>query len=84
MYIFFEQYAYDATQKAVRDGLAGIVPEWQNIDCKIAVDYVGYYFEPALHDCVFILPKVLLRDEGCHSVLVIDKNHIVSPEDVIT
>lgn len=84
MYIFFEQYAYDATQKAVRDGLAGIVPEWQNIDCKIAVDYVGYYFEPALHDCVFILPKVLLRDEGCHSVLVIDKNHTINPEDIIT
>ncbi len=84
MYIFFEKYPYDATAKAVRDGLVGCERQWQNIDKKIAVDYVGYYFEPTVKDCVFILPKVLLKDVDKETYLVVNKDYLVCPEDIIT
>lgn len=36
----------------------------QNIEQKIAVSYVGYFYNPKVKDVVFILPKVLIDEQG--------------------
>lgn len=33
-------------------------------DTKLSVDYVGYFYSRSLKDCVFILPNVLLDENG--------------------
>lgn len=58
MRILIEQYQYDVS--AVKDVLHGIDP-LTNIDGKVSIHYVGYYYNSHLKDCVFILPKVLLK-----------------------
>lgn len=58
MRVLIESYAYEATESilsVVRD-LGPII----GVQGKISVEYVGYYYNTTLHDCVFILPKVLL------------------------
>lgn len=59
MRILIEENQYDAA--AIRDVLHGI-DALENVEGKVAVQYVGYYYNAALKDCVFILPKVLLKD----------------------
>ena len=61
MRILIEEYQYDAAD--VRDVLQGI-EALENVEGKVSVHYVGYYYNVALGDCVFILPKVMLKDEG--------------------
>lgn len=60
MRILIEEYQYD--YEDVRDVLKGfgVLP---NGDGKLSLSYVGYYFndDPAVNDCVFLLPKVLLE-----------------------
>lgn len=58
MRILIEEYQYEAS--AVRDILHGIDP-LANVEGKVSIHYVGYYYNRLLEDCVFILPKVLLR-----------------------
>ena len=36
----------------------------ENVGGEISVGYVGYYYNPQLKDCVFILPKVLVNEEN--------------------
>ena len=36
----------------------------QDVDNKISVSYVGYYYNPKIKDCVFVLPKVLIDEHG--------------------
>ena len=60
MYIIFEEHQYNAD--SVKDVLRGI-SELQDVDKMVSVSYVGYYYEPHIHDCVFILPKVLLNEQ---------------------
>jgi len=60
MRIIIEEHQYPA--ESVRDVLDGITT-LRDIDGKVCVNYVGYYYNPTLRDCVFILPKVLLEDE---------------------
>ena len=36
----------------------------QEINNKITVSYVGYYYNPIIKDCVFVLPKVLIDEKG--------------------
>ena len=65
MRLLVEGYHYEA--KAVEDVLP--LASLQGVgDDKVVFDYVGYCFNPALDvgkgDCVFFLPKVVLRTEG--------------------
>ena len=59
MRILIEEYQYNVSD--VHDVLYGIDP-MENVEGKVSIHYVGYYYNPLLGDCVFILPKVLLRD----------------------
>lgn len=65
MRILIEEHQYQAEQ--IRDVLYGI-DAMQDIDGNVSINYVGYYYNTQLNDCVFILPKVLLEDTpevGC-------------------
>lgn len=59
MRILIEEYQYNVSE--VHDVLHGI-DAMENIEGKVSIHYVGYYYNVLLGDCVFILPKVLLRD----------------------
>lgn len=60
MKVLIEEYKYQAAD--VKDILHGI-NALENIDGCISLNYVGYFYNTKLHDCVFILPKVLLEDK---------------------
>lgn len=58
MYLIIEEYQYPAEKvEKILDGITNL----RNTQGKISVNYVGYYYNPTLKDCVFILPKVLLE-----------------------
>lgn len=59
MYILFEEHQYEP--KSVDKVLKGIF-DLQDVSKKVSAQYVGYFYNPHVRDCVFILPKVLLRD----------------------
>ena len=59
MHILIEEYQYNVA--VVRDILQGL-DTLENVEGKVSVHYVGYYYNVSLGDCVFILPKVLLKD----------------------
>ena len=59
MKLLIEDYRYNA--KDVVDVLNGLFT-LQDVDNKISVSYVGYYYNPKIKDCVFVLPKVLLDE----------------------
>lgn len=84
MYILFEEHQYDSqlVEKVLKD-----IYVLQDVDKKVSVQYVGYFYNPHLHDCVFILPKVLLRDENNVEVLSGIKredNKSIRPEDILS
>lgn len=75
MRILIEEYQYNVAD--IKDILYGI-GALENIDRRVSVHYVGYFYNTLLKDCVFILPKVLLKDvEG--KELVFGK---YKPEDI--
>jgi hypothetical protein len=78
MKLLIEEYRYRAEQ--VRDVLHGI-DALENVDGYVSVGYVGYFYntDARVHDCVFILPKVLLESVGGVD-LVFGKYR---PEDII-
>ena len=79
MRILIEEYQYNVSE--VRDALYGI-DAMENIEGKVSIHYVGYYYNALLDDCVFILPKVLLRDVDGKE-LAFGKylpNEIINPE----
>lgn len=57
MRILIEEYQYEVSD--VKEIIHGIDP-LTNIEGKVSIHYVGYYYNSHLKDCVFILPKVLL------------------------
>lgn len=63
MKLLIEDYQYNA--KDVVDVLDGLFT-LQDVDNKISVSYVGYYYNPSekVNDCVFVLPKVLIDEHG--------------------
>jgi len=61
MHILIEEYQYNVTD--VRDILQGL-NTLENVEGKVSVHYVGYFYNVSLGDCVFVLPKVLLKDVG--------------------
>ena len=76
MRIIIEGYKYKAAD--VKDVLQGI-DALENVEGSVIVNYVGYYYNSRINDCVFILPKVLLE--------TVDKKDLVfgkrSPEEII-
>ncbi len=85
MRIIFEEHQYEAAKvKAVLKDISTL----QDVEQKISVSYVGYYYNPSIGDCVFILPKVLLTDKNKNEVLanVVSKEtgEDIKPEDIIT
>ena len=65
MKILVEEYQYDAA--LVHDVLQG-VDALQNVEGQVSLSYVGYFYNPKLNggrgDTVFILPKVLMDEQG--------------------
>ena len=59
MKILIEEHQYDVAR--VKDILHGI-DALENVEGRVSILYVGYYYNTLLKDCVFILPKVLLKD----------------------
>lgn len=85
MHIIFEEHQYEVAEvQKVLDGITTL----QDVEQKISVGYVGYYFNPTIEDCVFILPKVLLTDKNKLDVLANVKSkesgEDILPENVIT
>ncbi len=60
MRILIEEYQYNVSD--VKEVLHGI-DALENVEGRVSIHYVGYYYNTLLKDCVFILPKVLLKDE---------------------
>ena len=73
MRILIEEHQYEAD--LVKEVLHGI-DALQDIEGKVSLSYVGYYYNTELRDCVFILPKVLMNEQD----LVFGK---YSPEEMI-
>ena len=76
MRILIEEYQYDVSR--VKDVLHGI-DALENVEGSVSIHYVGYFYNTRLEDCVFILPKVLLKDVGGRE-LVFGK---YLPEDIV-
>ena len=61
MRILIEEHKYEAQD--VKDILHGI-DALENVEGFVSLNYVGYFYNTQLKDCVFILPKVLLEDKN--------------------
>ena len=86
MRIIFEHHQYEESD--VKKDLVGIFG-LQDVNKKVSVSYVGYFYSPTVRDCVFILPKVLLKDKDQQEVVADVRDddgveHDVRPEDIIT
>ena len=91
MRIIFEEHQYKASK--VKDDLKDI-SALQDVDKKISVSYVGYFYNATVKDCVFILPKVLLSDKKLDDGNTIEvvanvtskdpEKEYITPEDIIT
>lgn len=78
MRLLIEDYPYKVTNELekVLDGLFTL----QNVKGEIAVSYVGYYYNPKIHDVVFVLPKVIIDKDG-KAFKRYDPNEIVNVEE---
>jgi hypothetical protein len=78
MKILIEEYRYRAEDvKTVLKGIDAL----ESIEGYVSVNYVGYFYntDASIHDCVFILPKILLENKEGQD-LVFGKYR---PEDII-
>ena len=86
MRILIEEHKYEVAK--VKDVLYGI-DAMENVEGKVSIHYVGYYYNSLLRDCVFILPKVLMKDVDKvekvfgkylpETILDLDKNNPLEP-----
>jgi len=76
MRILIEEHKYQAAD--VKDILYGI-DALESVEGYVSLNYVGYFYNTKLGDCVFILPKVLLEDKDGKE-LVFGKHE---PKDII-
>lgn len=76
MRILIEEHKYAAQD--VKDILHGI-DALESVEGFVSLNYVGYFYNTELKDCVFILPKVLLEDKDGKE-LVFGKH---DPKDII-
>ena len=60
MRILVEEHKYSAAD--VKDVLQGL-DALENVEGYVSLNYVGYYYNSHIKDCVFILPKVVLEDK---------------------
>ena len=86
MYILFEEHQYESSRV---ENILKDIYVLQDVDKKVSVQYVGYFYNPQLRDCVFILPKVLLRDDPVKKCEVLagvklPNEETVRPEQVLT
>ncbi len=81
MYILFEEYLYEShlVENILKD-----IYVLQNVDKKVCINYVGYFYNSHLQDCVFILPKVLLTEDENLSGVKLPNGNPVRPEHVLT
>jgi hypothetical protein len=81
MYILFEEHQYNShdVEKVLKD-----IYVLQDVDKMVRVQYVGYFYNPHLHDCVFILPKVLLTDKETLVGMKKKNGEDATPEDVLS
>ena len=81
MYILFEEHQYESrlVEKVLKD-----IYVLQDVNKKVSVQYVGYFYNPHLHDCVFILPKVLLTEQETLVGMELPNGEQVIPEQVLT
>lgn len=76
MRLIIEEYQYPADKVGhILDGISNL----RDVNGLISVNYVGYFYNPTLRDCVFILPKVLLEPKD-NRELVFGK---YLPEDIV-
>jgi len=61
MRILIEEYPYEATDEILK--VVSELGPTISVGGKVSVGYVGYYYNTAIKDCVFILPKVLLNED---------------------
>lgn len=61
MRLLIEEYQYNVSD--VKESLSGL-DALENIDHLVSMNYVGYFYNPTIGDCVFILPKVLMNQEN--------------------
>lgn len=85
MRVIIEGYHYRAD--AVRSILHELSP-LESVEGAVSVGYVGYYYNPQLQDCVFILPKVLVNEENKvfskldpHDIIDLGANNPLTPEE---
>lgn len=58
MKILIEEYPYAYEDvKDVLDGLTTL----QDVKNNVSIKYVGYFYNPKINDCVFVLPKVIIH-----------------------
>ena len=63
MKILLEEYKYPV--ELVKRVLCGIgMDTLQDVEGCVSLSYVGYFYNPEIKDCVFILPKVLMNENG--------------------
>lgn len=74
MKILIEGYQYQEQQ--VAHILKGVEPFSK--DGKISIEHVGYFYSKEIADCIFFLPKVLMKENG--NVLWRDN---LKPEDIL-
>ncbi|MBR3022584.1 MAG: restriction endonuclease [Bacteroidaceae bacterium] len=80
MYILFEEHQYESSlvERILKD-----IYVLQDVDKRVSVQYVGYFYNPHLHDCVFILPKVLLTEQETLVGVKQESGEPVTPEMVL-
>lgn len=81
MYILFEEHQYESrkVEKVLKD-----IYVLQDVNKKVSVQYVGYFYNPHLNDCVFILPKVLLTEKETLVGMELPSGEPIYPEQVLT
>ena len=75
MRILIEEHPYPATEEILK--VVSELGPTIGVKGTVSVGYVGYYYNTHIHDCVFILPKVLLDEKG----LAMPGKH--RPEDIV-
>lgn len=75
MRILIEEHPYPATEEILK--VVSELGPTIGVKGTVSVGYVGYYYNTNIQDCVFILPKVLLDENG----LALPGKH--RPEDIV-